>query len=36
VQNGRPDKGMPPWKGVLQEADISAIKAYVDSVQQSK
>jgi len=36
VQNGRPDKGMPPWKGVLPEADISAIKAYVDSVQQSK
>jgi mono/diheme cytochrome c family protein len=36
VHDGRADKGMPPWKGVLPEGDIAAIKAYVFSVQQAK
>lgn len=35
VHNGRPEKGMPPWKGVLSEGDIASIKTYVDSVQQA-
>jgi polar amino acid transport system substrate-binding protein len=35
VHNGRPAKGMPAWKGVLSEADITSIKTYIDSVQQS-
>jgi mono/diheme cytochrome c family protein len=35
VHNGRPDKGMPAWKGVLSESEITSIKAFVDSVQQS-
>ena len=34
MQNGRPDKGMPIWKGVITDADIGLIKAFVDSVQQ--
>jgi mono/diheme cytochrome c family protein len=33
VHNGRPDKGMPAWKGVLSETEITSIKAFVDSVQ---
>lgn len=33
VRQGRPDKGMPKWGGVLAEGDIVQIKAYVDSVQ---
>lgn len=33
VRKGRPDKGMPPWGGVLAEGDIVQIKAYIDSVQ---
>jgi mono/diheme cytochrome c family protein len=36
VHNGRPDKGMPTWKGVISEDDIKSIKSFVDSVQQSK
>ena len=36
VHDGRPDKGMPLWKGVLSEDDIASIKGFVDSVQQSK
>jgi mono/diheme cytochrome c family protein len=36
VHKGRPDKGMPTWGGVLPEADIAQIKAYVDSVQVKK
>ncbi|WP_046115768.1 c-type cytochrome [Aquincola tertiaricarbonis] len=36
VRAGRPDKGMPAWKGVLAEDDIASIKAFVDSVQQRK
>jgi polar amino acid transport system substrate-binding protein len=35
VHSGRPEKGMPPWKGVLSEGDIASIKTYIDSVQQS-
>jgi hypothetical protein len=35
VLNGRPDKGMPIWKGVISEGEIVSIKAFVDSVQQS-
>ncbi len=33
VHKGRPDKGMPTWGGVLPDADIALIKAFVDSVQ---
>lgn len=33
VHDGRTDKGMPAWKGVLAEAEIEKVKAYVDSVQ---
>jgi mono/diheme cytochrome c family protein len=36
VHNGRPDKGMPLWKGVLSEDDIAGIKVFVLSVQQAK
>ena len=36
VHDGRPEKGMPLWQGVLSEDDLAAIKAFVDSVQQSK
>ena len=36
VRDGRPEKGMPLWKGVLSEDDLAAVKAFVDSVQQSK
>jgi polar amino acid transport system substrate-binding protein len=35
VLNGRPDKGMPIWKGVISDTEIASIKAFVDSVQQS-
>jgi polar amino acid transport system substrate-binding protein len=35
MENGRLDKGMPVWKGVIPDADIGSIKAYLDSVQQS-
>jgi polar amino acid transport system substrate-binding protein len=35
MQNGRPDKGMPMWKGVITDDEIGSIKAYVDSVQQA-
>jgi mono/diheme cytochrome c family protein len=34
MQNGRLDKGMPIWKGVIKDDEIAAIKAYLDSVQQ--
>jgi polar amino acid transport system substrate-binding protein len=33
VHNGRPEKGMPTWKNVISEDEISAIKAFIDSVQ---
>jgi polar amino acid transport system substrate-binding protein len=36
VRDGRPEKGMPLWKGVLSEDDLAGVKAFVDSVQQSK
>jgi polar amino acid transport system substrate-binding protein len=36
VHEGRPDKGMPAWKGVIAEAEIAKVKAYVDSVQARK
>jgi polar amino acid transport system substrate-binding protein len=36
VRDGRPEKGMPLWKGVLSEDELAAVKAFVDSVQQSK
>jgi polar amino acid transport system substrate-binding protein len=36
VRDGRPEKGMPLWKGVLSDDDLAAVKAFVDSVQQSK
>ncbi|MDP3669280.1 MAG: transporter substrate-binding domain-containing protein [Telluria sp.] len=35
VHDGRPDKGMPTWKGVISEDEIAAIKAFIDSVQPS-
>jgi polar amino acid transport system substrate-binding protein len=36
LHEGRPEKGMPLWTGVLSEDDLAAVKAFVDSVQQSK
>lgn len=36
VRGGRPDKGMPSWKGVLAEDDIASIKVFIDSVQQGR
>nr|MDP9322217.1 c-type cytochrome [Acidobacteriota bacterium] len=36
VHDGRPERGMPLWKGVLSEDDLAAIKAFVDSVQLSR
>jgi mono/diheme cytochrome c family protein len=36
VHDGRPDKGMPPWKGIIAEPEITKLKAYVDSVQTRK
>ena len=36
VQEGRPDKGMPPWKGIIAESEIAKVKVYVDSVQTRK
>lgn len=33
VREGRPDKGMPTWKGVIPDSEITAIKAFVESVQ---
>jgi polar amino acid transport system substrate-binding protein len=36
VRDGRPEKGMPLWKGVLSEDDLAAVKVFVDSVQQAK
>jgi ABC-type amino acid transport substrate-binding protein len=36
VRKGRPEKGMPPWGGVLPEAEIVLIKGYIDSVQVKK
>jgi cytochrome c oxidase cbb3-type subunit 3 len=30
--NGRPDKGMPPWKGKLSEDEIQAIFAFIQSL----
>jgi len=36
VRGGRPDKGMPSWKGVLGDEDIASIKLFIDSVQQAR
>jgi len=36
VHEGRPEKGMPPWKGILPEDEISKVKAYVFSAQSKK
>ena len=33
VNNGRMEKGMPPWKGVLGEASMWRIFTYLQSVQ---
>lgn len=35
VLEGRVDKGMPAWKGMISEDELKAIKAFVNSVQQS-
>ena len=35
VHEGRVDKGMPAWKGMVSEDELKAIKAFVNSVQQS-
>lgn len=36
VHEGRPDKGMPAWKGILPEDDIEKVKAWVFSAQSKK
>jgi polar amino acid transport system substrate-binding protein len=33
VHNGRPDKGMPTWQGLISEDQIASIKTFLDSVQ---
>jgi mono/diheme cytochrome c family protein len=33
VQNGRPPKGMPPWKGILEDDIIWKIYTFLQSVQ---
>ena len=33
VRAGRPDKGMPSWKGVFTDADFDQILAFLKSVQ---
>ncbi len=33
VENGRPAKGMPPWKGVFSQQDFTKILAFLKTVQ---
>lgn len=33
VLNGRPEKGMPPWKGILQEDELWTIFRFLRTVQ---
>jgi ABC-type amino acid transport substrate-binding protein len=33
VTDGRPDKGMPPWKGVLAIEDLRSVGAFLESIQ---
>lgn len=33
INNGRPDKGMPPWKGSLTDEEIRHVYAFLESVQ---
>ena len=33
VINGRPDKGMPPWKGVLEDEILWTIYTFLEAVQ---
>ena len=33
VHNGRPDKGMPNWSGVISDEDLDSIKAWLHTVQ---
>ena len=33
VTDGRPDKGMPPWKEVLRPGDIKSVATFLESVQ---
>lgn len=34
VTNGRPNKGMPTWEGVIADEDIAKIYGFLDSVQE--
>jgi mono/diheme cytochrome c family protein len=36
VGNGLPDKGMPPWKGLLKHRDIANLLAYLRSLEQEQ
>ena len=33
VHNGRPDKGMPNWSGIISDEDLGKIKAWLHTVQ---
>ncbi len=35
VMNGRPDKGMPVWGGVLDAKSINSIYSYLETVQEN-
>src|SRR5258708_7179277 len=35
VSEGRPAKGMPPWKEILKQEDISRVLSFLESVQSS-
>ena len=34
VTNGRPNKGMPTWGGVIADEDIAKIYGFLDTVQE--
>lgn len=34
LADGRLSKGMPKWVGVISDAEIAAIKSYLDTVQE--
>jgi len=36
IADGRPEKGMPPWRGVLSAEGICAVWSFLDSVQETQ
>ena len=33
IRNGRPDLGMPTWKGVIKDQDIQNVVAFFETIQ---